>query len=233
MKKLTAIAAALLVGAASYAGAATVLSTQTQKQSYAIGYDIGHSFKLQGMDLNETVLAEGLSTGLSGAKPEMSTSEMTNTLKALQQNMMKKVMAKRDAKASKNLLLSDAYLTKVASMPGVKKLENGLYYKVLTAGTGSKPTAHDQVKVNYRGMLMNGKVFADTFKKNQPATFTVDSLIPGWSKALQVMPVGSIWMIYIAPHLAYGKNGNIGIGPNEALTFKVQLLSAMSGSHKK
>ena len=110
--------------------------------------------------------------------------------------------------------------------PEVVALPSGLQYEVLTPGTGATPTARDRVTVHYEGKLTNGTVFDSSFKRNQPATFGVQQVIGGWTEALQLMPVGSKWRLFIPPDLGYGERGAGGsIPPNAALIFDVELLA--------
>ena len=229
-KQLVLGACALMV--AGMASAVT-LHTQTDKVSYTIGYDMGKGFSKQSVPVNQTALNAGLTAGLKGATPAISEKEMHATMLAFQKEMMKKAMAKQMAMAKKNAAASDAYIAKVSKESGVKQLEKGLYYKVIKQGHGQVPKATDTVVVNYKGTLSDGKVFDSSYKRGQPATFKVNQVIPGWTKALQHMPVGSTWELYIAPKLAYGKFAPPTIGPNQALTFKVQLLSIKKAAPAK
>lgn len=125
-----------------------------------------------------------------------------------------------------NMLKGEAFLTANKKKAGVVTLADGLQYKVIKAGKGPQPTDNDTVTVNYAGTLINGTEFDSSYKRGQPATFPVDGVIPGWSEALKLMPVGSTWMLYIPANLAYGSAGAPPlIGPNETLIFKVELLS--------
>ena len=110
--------------------------------------------------------------------------------------------------------------------PGVVALPSGLQYKVVETGHGAKPSKNDTVTVEYTGRLINGTVFDSTEKAGKPATFKVSQVIPGWTEALQLMPAGSTWEIYVPANLAYGPRSVGGpIGPNETLIFKVHLIS--------
>jgi FKBP-type peptidyl-prolyl cis-trans isomerase FklB len=123
-----------------------------------------------------------------------------------------------------------AYLAENAKKPGVVTLPDGLQYKVVTAGTGPKPTRTDVVTVNYAGTLVNGKEFDSSYTRGEPATFPVNGVIAGWTEALQMMPKGSTWMLYIPSSLAYGEQGMPPvIGPNETLIFKVELIDVKKG----
>jgi FKBP-type peptidyl-prolyl cis-trans isomerase FklB len=229
MKKtlLTGLTLALGMAVASvgFADTTAAPSSQMDKVSYAIGYNVGSDFKKQNIAVVPAQLAAGMQAALSGSTPALSDADMKSTLQDFQKQMMQQMQAKQDQVASANLAASNAYLTKVASEKGVMKITDGLYYKVLTAGKGPMPTANDQVQVNYEGTLINGKVFDSSFQRGKPVTFGVSQVIPGWTKALQQMPVGSTWTLYISPALAYGKFAPPEIGPNQALIFKVQLIS--------
>lgn len=130
------------------------------------------------------------------------------------------------ASADQNKKTGDAFLATNKKKPGVITLDDGLQYKVITAGTGKHPTASDTVTVNYAGRLIDGTEFDSSYKRGEPATFPVNGVIPGWTEALQLMPVGSTWELYIPAALAYGEQGSPpNIGPNETLIFKVNLIA--------
>jgi FKBP-type peptidyl-prolyl cis-trans isomerase FklB len=127
--------------------------------------------------------------------------------------------------AMKNKLDGEAFLNTNKTKPGVVTLSNGLQYKIITPGTGAKPTAQDTVTVDYSGTLINGTEFDSSYKRGQPATFPVSGVIQGWTEALQLMNTGSTWELYIPADLAYGEQGAPpSIGPNETLIFKVKLI---------
>lgn len=118
-----------------------------------------------------------------------------------------------------------AFLAENKNKPGVVTLPDGLQYKIIKAGTGPKPGLENTVVVNYEGTLINGKKFDSSYDRNEPAVFKVSQVIHGWVEALQLMPVGSTWELYIPANLAYGEEGAPPvIGPNETLIFKVELL---------
>jgi FKBP-type peptidyl-prolyl cis-trans isomerase FklB len=131
-----------------------------------------------------------------------------------------------DATAEQNQKASDAFMAENTKKEGVVSLPSGLQYKIIKAGSGAKPGPDDKVTVNYEGKLLNGKVFDSSYQHGEPLSFSLNEIIPGWKEALQLMPVGSSWMLYIPPKLAYGDQGAGGlIGPNEPLIFKVDLIS--------
>ncbi len=233
MKKITiittAVATALAIGTAHaswFSGSKSKadLSSQMGKVSYSIGYDLGKSFRTQDIQVNAATFQTGLNDGLKGTKPQLSEADMKSTMQAFQKEVIEKAVAKQKQTAQDNTKISAAYVAKVAKEPGVKKLEEGLYYKVIKQGTGPVPKATDTVTVNYKGTLPDGKVFDSSYKRGKPTTFQLNQVIPGWTKALEHMPQGSTWEIYIAPKLAYGKFAPPVIGPNQALTFKVDLI---------
>jgi len=126
----------------------------------------------------------------------------------------------------KNKKDGDAFLAENKGKEGVVALPSGLQYKILKAGDGEKPKSTDTVVCNYRGTLLNGKEFDSSYKRGQPATFPVSGVIKGWTEALQLMPVGSKWQLFIPPDLAYGDRGaGNDIAPGATLIFEVELLS--------
>ena len=204
------------------------LTTQKQKNSYALGMNVGTGMRKQGLDktVDPALVARGLRDALSGTKTQMTEDEM----KASIQLLAGEVRAAQDAKAKEAGAVSrkegDEFLAGNKSKDGVKVLPDGLQYKVLTEGSGPKPSASDTVTVNYRGTLINGTEFDSSYKRGQPASFQVGGVIKGWTEALQLMPVGSKWQLFIPPDLAYGDRGAGGdIGPGQTLIFEVELLS--------
>lgn len=130
-----------------------------------------------------------------------------------------------EREAQKSLEEGNAFLEKNKAREGVTTTESGLQYEVITAGTGALPTATDQVRVHYHGTLIDGKVFDSSVDRGEPVVFGVNQVIPGWTEALQLMPVGSKWKIYLPSEIAYGERGaGADIGPNSVLVFEVELL---------
>ncbi len=206
------------------------LTTQKDKVSYALGMNIalslGANLKRQGVDINPDVLAQALKDGLNGGKMLMTEDEARSTLVQIQTELQAKQQEKAKQEADNNKKEGDAFLAANKAKPGVIALPSGLQYKIVKEGTGPKPTANDMVVCNYRGTLINGTEFDSSYKRGQPATFPVSGVIKGWTEALQLMPVGSKWELYIPPDLAYGARGaGNDIGPNATLVFEVELLS--------
>ncbi len=209
---------------ASAAGPA--LRTQKQKESYALGMNIGSGLKRQPLPIDPATVARGLRDALSGSKMLLTDDEMKAALQQLRMDVEKQQQEKAGTEGAANRKQGEAFLAANKSKPGVQTLPDGLQYKVLKEGTGPKPTANDTVTVNYRGTLTNGKEFDSSYKRGQPASFPVGGVIRGWTEALQLMPVGSKWELYIPPDLAYGDRGSgPDIGPGETLVFEVELLS--------
>ena len=227
-KKIICLAVAIGLGVTACANAtffSPSLKTEMDKVSYAIGFDIGNGFKTQGINIESDQFQAGMQDGLKGKTPAMAPADMQATLMSYQKSMMQQAMAKQQALAASNMAASQAYMTKIEAEPGVKQLAPGLYYQILTQGKGKIPSGKQIVTVNYEGTLPNGTVFDSSYKRGQPTSFQLNQVIPGWTQAVQKMPVGSTWMIYKAPDLAYGVNAPPQIGPNQALTFKIELVS--------
>ncbi|MGV8038546.1 MAG: FKBP-type peptidyl-prolyl cis-trans isomerase [Thermoanaerobaculaceae bacterium] len=193
------------------------LASQKDKISYAIGVDIGNSFKRQGVEVDVEILAKGLRDSLAGGKVLLAEKEVREVIQAYQTELR----AKAQEKAKQD---GAAFLAENGKKPGVTTLSSGLQYKVITAGTGPKPTADDSVKCHYRGTLIDGKEFDSSYSRNQPAVFPVRGVIAGWTEALQLMPVGSKWQLVVPFELGYGAGGNRGIPPYSTLVFEVELL---------
>jgi FKBP-type peptidyl-prolyl cis-trans isomerase FklB len=156
----------------------------------------------------------------------MTEDEARATLVQLQTDLQSKQEEKMKQAGDNNKKEGDAFLAANKSKPGVVTLPSGLQYKIVKEGTGPKPSASDTVVCNYRGTLINGTEFDSSYKRGEPASFPVSGVIKGWTEALQLMPVGSKWELYIPPDLAYGARGaGADIGPNTTLLFEVELLS--------
>jgi len=187
--------------------------------------NIGSTFVRQSVDVDPDVLLQGLKDTLAG-KTLMTDDEARATLMKLQGEMREKQMAKMKIEAEENKKEGDEFLAANKAKGGVVTLPSGLQYKVVTEGTGPKPKATDTVVCNYRGTLINGKEFDSSYKRGEPATFPVSGVIKGWTEALQLMPVGSKWQLFVPADLAYGERGPAPeIGPNATLIFDVELLS--------
>jgi FKBP-type peptidyl-prolyl cis-trans isomerase FklB len=207
---------------------AITLKTQKEKTSYALGMKIGSDLRRQGIgeSLDAAITARALKDALAGSKALLTEDEERALLTQLQNEVRDKQQAKAHEAGVAARKEGEAFLAANKSKEGVVTLPSGLQYKILTAGTGPKPTANDKVTCNYRGMLINGKEFDSSYKRGEPASFPVGGVIKGWTEALQLMPVGSKWQLFIPPDMAYGDRGaGADIGPGETLIFEVELLS--------
>lgn len=209
----------------------SALPAKNDRLSYALGVETGKSFKNHGITLNTNAFAQGLQAALTGSPTLLTQAEMTQELKDFQRSSTTKLQAQMQQSAQKNQQFGSAFLDANKERPGVVTTASGLQYKIITPGTGPKPTLQDTVTVDYEGRLLDGKIFDSSYERGTPATFPVNAIIAGWQEALQLMPVGSTWEIYIPAKLAYGDQGAQGvIGPNETLIFKVHLIKTESQS---
>lgn len=204
-----------------------VLETVNQRFSYAFGLNIGRQFKQQEITLDVDAIAMAIADIYSEAEPKLSEEEVQAVVQTFQQEQQEKQMALQQVASDENAKIGAEFLAANAEKEGVVTLESGLQYKVITAGEGEKPAADATVTVNYRGTLIDGTEFDSSYSRNQPATFPVRGVIPGWTEALQLMPEGSKYELYIPSELAYGANGSPPqIGPGATLIFEVELLKA-------
>jgi FKBP-type peptidyl-prolyl cis-trans isomerase len=207
------------------------LTTQKDKTSYAIGMNFGESLHKQSLDVDTNILVKGLKDALAGGKTLLTDEEARGVITQLQVELRKKQEEKMAQAGDANTKEGQAFLAANKTKDGVVTLPSGLQYKILQAGTGEKPTTSDSVVCNYRGTLINGKEFDSSYKRGQPATFPVSGVIKGWTEALQLMPVGSKWQLFVPAELAYGARGAGGdIGPNSTLIFEVELISIQAKS---
>jgi FKBP-type peptidyl-prolyl cis-trans isomerase FklB len=201
------------------------LVTDKDKQSYAIGLNVGKSLHRDSIDVEPKFLLQGIEDALGDGKLLLTDDEIKTVMTALQTQVRQQQEEKRLALAENNKKDGAAFLAANATKEGVVSLPSGLQYKILVAGTGPKPTATDSVVCNYRGTLLDNTEFDSSYKRGQPMTIRVGGVIKGWTEALQLMPVGSKWQLFIPPDLAYGDRGQGPGGPNATLIFEVELLS--------
>ena len=202
----------------------TKLTNKNDSVSYALGVLIGENNKQQmkdapGVDqLNKDILIAAFQKAFKGDSVQIKADKANGIIQAYFAEIS-------TAEAAKNIKAGEEFLAANASKSGVVTLPSGLQYEIITAGTGVKPTAEDQVKCHYHGTTIEGKVFDSSVDRGEPAVFPVNRVIPGWTEALQLMPVGSKWKLFIPAALAYGERGaGADIKPNSALIFEVELL---------
>lgn len=214
------IALALVAGKAL----AQDLQTDEQKLGYIIGMDIGNSLRNEGTEIDLDALIEALRTTYEGGTLKMTLEEA----QAVREDFIARRQAAAEAEASaiseKNRAEGEAFLAENLGKEGVQVTESGLQYKVIRQGDGARPTADDVVEVHYRGTLLDGTEFDSSYARDESISFELDRVIAGWTEGVQLMPVGSKYMFYIKPELAYGTGGGGPIPPNSTLVFEVELL---------
>jgi len=192
--------------------------------SYALGSNIGRSLKEQGVELNPEMVAAGIRDAMANATL-LSEDQIRTVLTSLQEDAQKAQAAAREKAGAASLKKADDFMAQNKTKPGVMVTPSGLQYKVVKEGNGPKPVGADNVRVHYSGTLLDGKKFDSSYDRGAPASFALNQVIPGWTEGLQLMSVGSKYILYVPPQLGYGAQGAGGmIGPNEVLTFEVELL---------
>ena len=195
-------------------------TNELDKVSYSLGLSIASNLISSGIKtINAEAFNDAMHTVFAGQMPEIMPDEANNIL----QTYFDKLQQEKDKEAKE---AGQKFLEENKGKEGVVALPSGLQYKILVAGNGPKPQASDTVKCHYEGRLINGTVFDSSIRRGEPAEFPVGGVIAGWVEALQLMPVGSKWQLYIPSELAYGAHGaGQSIGPNETLIFDVELLA--------
>lgn len=202
------------------------LKTFEDTLSYCIGVDVGNNFKTQEIQINPEVFLLAMKHALGGATPVLSDSQMQVFMAGFQEQLKTNAEEKMKQEGETNKINGARFLDSNKTNPDVVTLASGLQYKIINPGTGPNPARTDKVTVHYRGRTIDGKEFDSSHKRGQPATFPLTNVIAGWTEALQLMPVGSVWELYLPAELAYGERGAGGaIGPNEVLIFEVELIS--------
>lgn len=194
------------------------LKNTTDSLSYALGVSVASFYKQQGIkNLNTVVLSKAVSDIMGGKKPSLDESQCNSII-------MNYMQQAESEKSKPNIEEGQKFLAQNKTKAGVKTTATGLQYEVITQGSGPKPLASDTVVVNYRGTLINGTEFDNSYKRGEPITFPLSRVIPGWTEGLQLMPVGSKYKLYIPQQLGYGMNGAGSIPPGSTLIFEVELL---------
>lgn len=230
---LTTVAAAgILIGCANQIPDINDVeaSTNSDSISYAIGLQIGKSFREQGIDVDSRALIAGVQDAI-GEKPLFADSVIGKLMMAVQEAAMKKMQEKQQNEQSAMAKVADSvrkvgneFLAKNKTKPGVVTTASGLQYEVIKLGTGKRPTSQQTAIVHYTGMLVDGKVFDSSLQRGQPAELPVGGVIPGFSELLQLMPAGSKFKAYLPNELAYGSQGTSSIPPGSVLVFELELL---------
>ena len=215
------------------AGKIPGLATEKKQVSYMIGMDIGKSLKPMKDEVDMATLKRALDDVVNDKKLLLNEEQVAQVMQAFsvkmqakQQEEMVKKQAEMAAQGKKNVEQEKAFFAMNGKKPGVVTTASGLQYQVVTQGTGAKPKATDNVSVHYTGTLLDGTEFDSSYKRNEPAQFVLGSVVPGWQEALQLMPVGSKYKLWIPAKLGYGEQGTPGgpIPPNSTLVFDVELI---------
>lgn len=203
------------------------LNTPKEKASYAIGMNIGKNLKRDSVEIDTAVFYRALKDALAGNKLLLTDEQAKAALTALQSEVRAKEEAKLKVVAVENKKIGEAFLAANKTKEGVVTLPSGLEYKIIKEGTGPKPAADDTVLCHYRGSLVDNTEFDSSYKRGEPLKIPVGGVIKGWTEAIQLMPVGSKWQLFIPSDLGYGERGAPGspIGPNSTLVFEVELIS--------
>jgi FKBP-type peptidyl-prolyl cis-trans isomerase FklB len=201
------------------------LGSLEERASYAIGMNMAQGMKSQNVPIDLDLLIQGMQDAYAGKETRLSVEQMQQALQEFQQMMVQRQQEARSAQGEKNKQEADAFFAENKEKEGVVTTDSGLQYMVMEEGDGPKPTPDDRVTVHYKGTLLDGTEFDSSYSRGQPATFPVNGVIKGWQEAIQLMPVGSKYKLWIPPDLAYGAQGQGPvIGPNQALVFEVELL---------
>jgi len=226
------ISSALMVGCnkeAEKTDANVELTTLEQKVNYVIAQNMAQQLQQGGLTIEPEVFAQALKDVRDGVEPRLTDEEKETVMQTFQEQAMAKREEEQKKVSETNLAEGTAYLEANKAKEGVTVTESGLQYRVITEGTGVKPTATDTVSVHYVGKLLDGTEFDSSISRGEPVAFPVNGVIAGWTEALQLMPQGSKWELVIPSDLAYGPGGNGPIPPNSVLVFEVELLEVKAG----
>lgn len=226
---ITAAIAATLAGPVAVAQDQTELDTPEKRLSYTIGMDIGQSLAGQDMPLDIDILMQGLRASYSGEETLLTQEEALAEREKFIEQRQQQLAEQRAEEAEINREEGEAFLAANAEKDGVEVTDSGLQYRVIEPGDGASPGADDRVTVHYRGKLINGVEFDSSYAREEPATFGLNQVIPGWTEGLQLMREGARYEFFIPSDLAYGEQGRPGpIGPNSTLIFEVELLEVQA-----
>lgn len=223
MKHLAAGALAIVLASTPcWAGEKKELTTEQDRISYSIGYQVGSDFRQQGVDLTPEVVLQGITDGLKETKSALPLDEMRTILVELKKKMAAGQEEQKKRLAARHRDESGKFLAENARKDGVRSLESGLQYKVVKEGTGRKPTLKDSVTVNYRATLTDGTEFDSTYRDKKPRSFPLDKIIPGLQEALPLMGEGATWQLFLPPQLAFDERGPLA---DRVVIYEIELIS--------
>lgn len=222
---LISVSAAMMLCAKQVLGHDVELDSKVKRISYAIGINTATGMAQELLQLNVEIdpdaMAQGIIDIFSGGDLRMTNEEMAATLTDFQEM----IIQQQEEASKKNIEEGEKFMEQFGEQEGVVTTDSGLMYRVVVEGPGEKPTATDTVVVHYRGSLVNGRIFDDSYQRGEPATFPLDGIIAGWQEVLQLMTEGSTWEVVIPSNLAYGERGAPpSIPPNSALVFTIELI---------
>ncbi len=194
-----------------------------EKVSYVLGQSVGGDFRRNKFEIDTDVFTTSFTDAYNGQESKIRPSEMQHIMMNFQQSIKEK---QQNPAAENNISEGKVFLEENNKKKDVITTESGLQYKIITKGDGEKPTINNKVTTHYEGKTLDGKIFDSSYKRGTPANFPVNGVIKGWQEALQLMPQGSKWKLYIPSHLAYGLQGSGSqIGPHATLVFDIELIS--------
>ena len=206
----------------TYAAETLKLDDNNSRINYSLGYQIGGDFKRQGVEMNAEAVVKGIEDALSGAEPMIDPRAMQATLMDLKRKVVAQQRAKKGETELQYIAAGKNFMQENAEKEGVKKTASGLQYKIIEAGKGKAPKPTDQVTVNYRGTTTDGHEFDSSYQRGEPATFSLNGVIKGWTEGLQLIKEGGKIQLFIPPDLAYGGRGPMA---HRTLIFDVELIS--------
>ena len=225
MRLITIILGALFCTGTALAQSGAAFENEEKKTGYAVGMSVAENLSRQGIEVDIDSFIEGIRDVLTGKKPRLSQVEFQQTMRAFGSKIQARRQKMQSEAGAKNLKEGKSFLAKNKKKKGVVTLPSGLQYQVLRAGKGTKPTAFSTVVTHYRGTLLDGSEFDSSYGRGKPASFRVNGVIAGWTEALQLMPEGSKWRLFIPSGLAYGPRGTgRKIGPHATLIFEIELI---------
>jgi len=224
MKSLGTILIAGLALSACDTGGKSSLATFADSASYAVGLRMAASVQQQGAEVDVATMVAGMRDGMAYDTAGFSHDLINDLLGRLAAEGRQSREGTMQAEVERNIAAGDAFRAEFATREGVQETESGILYQIITEGDGPKPGPTDRVEVHYHGTLVDGTVFDSSRDRGETITFGLNQVIPGWTQALQLMSVGSKYLIVIPPQWAYGTRGSPPkIGPESTLMFEVEL----------